>query len=134
MENRSRIVVYGNTQFLEALGSCLKSLPKLRAEYILEGETDAPRRIREISPDAIVLDTARANFEFAIPFLMANPGRMLIGVERATGKVVVLSSRQHTALMGNDLAFLIQKQIFFDPPFAKPASLPAWGNAVASAR
>ena len=83
-----KILLYGNSIFIESLTSKLKLIEGCEVKRAKGGELDYIG-----GPDFIVIDLGDAAASQSLPMLSALPGVMLIGVDSIANTLTVLTGR-----------------------------------------
>lgn len=108
MKGTRKVSIYGSQLVMSIIGACLQEKPEFDVQRIdgllpnIIDETDAA------SPDVILFDLTAAQNYFAISLMRTHPTVMLIGVDLASKKMLVLSGRQSRLMTGEDLVQAIQ--------------------------
>ena len=97
------VMLYGTNLVISSIGATLKSTPELHVKQI---EGSFPSNLNNLGgdpPDVILFDLAGAQPEYTIPLLRSHPRIMLIGVDLANNRMLVLSGEQSRLLTTEDL-------------------------------
>jgi hypothetical protein len=111
LENRKRVVVYGNSLNMAGIAVSLKVDASLSVVCIDPHALTARQHLNEINPAAIAYDLADPPSELDLTLLRAWPDLLLIGVNPSSDEVLVLSGQFTRILSGRDLAGLISEHI-----------------------
>ncbi len=109
MKGRRKIGIYGSQLVMSAIGASLREKPEFEVQKIegfvpgLTGKPDAA------PPDVILFDLAAAPPHFAIPLIHTHPTILVIGVDMANNKMLVLSSKESGLITPEDLVEAIQE-------------------------
>lgn len=97
------VVLYGGNLVMSTIGASLKEKPEFQVEEIKELLPDLLEKLEAAPPDAILFDLAQGEPHFAISLLRNHPRIMLIGIDLASNKMLVLSGKQSRLLTAEDL-------------------------------
>lgn len=113
MQEQHLVVLYGNSLLMAGVEASLRGRPDLDVVRIDTALPDAGERLNALRPDVVIFDLTAPHYsEFAIPFLRDHPGLSLIGLDPNSKTVTVLSNQRYTARTVNELAQVIQMQIY----------------------
>lgn len=104
------VALYGNSLVLSSVGASLNGCAGLQVVAIDPAQSGAVERMLTLRPDVIVFDTDVANPDSAIVLWKAQPSVLLIGVDLATDRVLVLSGQSSQLLTRGDLLDVIESQ------------------------
>lgn len=104
------IILYGNSLAVSSLGACLREREGLRVLPIATGLLSEARLHDAEQPDVVIFDLTATQPSFGVELLRAKPGLMLVGVDLASGKALVLSSHTSRALTTDDLVQVIESR------------------------
>ena len=108
MENRRRVVLFGNSIIVATVGTSLQRSHRYEVTTLSPAESD---RLGEIQPDIILFDLEAARPEAAFSLLETQPGLMLIGVSPDSNVVKMWTGRQLRELSTKELMQAIDQQI-----------------------
>jgi len=97
------VMLYGTNLVISSIVATLKSTPELHVKQI---EGSFPSNLNNLGgdpPDVILFDLVRGQPHFAISLLRNHPGIILIGIDLASNKMLVLSGKQSRLLTAEDL-------------------------------
>jgi hypothetical protein len=106
-----KVGIYGSQLVMSIIGACLQEKPEFDVQRIdgllpnIIDETDAA------PPDVILFDLTAAQNHFAISLIRTHPTVMLIGVDLASKKMLVLSGEEFDLLTVEDLVRVIGKEL-----------------------
>jgi hypothetical protein len=103
-----RLVLYGNSVFLAGIKAELERDAALELITVEAGRPDVMDLIRAYNPRAALFDLAMAQPDFAVTLLRERPGLLLMGVDPASDKVLILSCHQAHCLTIEDLIQMIK--------------------------
>ena len=103
-----RVVLYGGNLVMSTIGASLQEKPEFQVQQIEGSLPDILDKLEVAPPDVILFDLAAGQPHFAIPLLRKHPKIMLIGVDLAINKMLVLSGEQSRFLMVDDLVQVIE--------------------------
>lgn len=93
MPETRTVVLYGNSVGLRSIGAFLKGRGELRIVQMDANQPDDAERVRTLAPHALLFDLAAAQPDMMASFFEMYPRLVLIGVNLATGTLLVLSGR-----------------------------------------
>jgi hypothetical protein len=109
-----RIVLYGNSLVVSAIGASMRECPDVELVQMQASGAD-PTRLAEsvqqlcaLNPIAVLFDRATARPDFAMALLNQRPQVLFIGVDLASGEMLVLSSHEARVSTARDLIQLIE--------------------------
>jgi len=108
MQERKRVVLYGDSVVLAGVGQSLQRYPALQVLSLDAPSLDAPRELAALQPAAVILDLSVVSTSSAISLLDDCPELLLIGLEPEGERLVVLSRVWPRALATEDLVRLIE--------------------------
>lgn len=109
MKGTRKVGIYGSQLAMSIIGASLQEKPEFDVQRIdgllpnIIDETDAA------PPDVILFDLTAAQNHFAISLIRNHPTVMLIGVDLAGKKMLVLSGEEFDLLTVEDLVQAIQE-------------------------
>ncbi len=103
------MVLCGNHLVMSTIGACLRERPEFQLEQINALSPEIVAKLESAPPDAILFDLAAAQPEFAMPLLRSKSDMILIGVDVARNKMLVLSGEQSRLLTADDLVQVIKR-------------------------
>ncbi len=104
------IILYGNSLAVSSLGASLRDREGLRVLPVPTGDLSETQWRNEQQPDVVVFDLASPQPGFAVELLRSRPGLLLVGVDLANGKALVLSSQTSRVLTTDDLVQVIESR------------------------
>ncbi len=107
MENRTRVVVYGNTLSMAGIAASLKAESTLKVICVDPHEPTTRQTLLELDPKTIIFDRTQPHPELELALLREQPGLLLIGVDPSSDDALVLSGQFTRILSGKDLAKLV---------------------------
>jgi hypothetical protein len=108
MENRRRVVLFGNSIIVATVGTSLQCSHRYEVTTLSPAESD---RLGEIHPDIILFDLEAARPEAVFSLLETQPGLMLIGVSPDSNVVKMWTGRQLRELSTKELMQAIDQQV-----------------------
>ncbi len=103
-----RVALYGHNVVMSAIGASLKRKPEFQVLEIGGSLSELIEALDALPPDAILFDLAGAEPSFAVPLLRKHPTMLLIGVDLASHKMLVLSGEHSRLLTEDDLIQVIE--------------------------
>jgi hypothetical protein len=107
MATTRRVVLYGKSLVVSTIGASLQACADLELVHIDAPLASLAQRLGTLEPVAVLFDLAAAQSDFAVALLRERPELILIGVDPASDRVLVLSGRQEQPVSAADLARLI---------------------------
>ncbi len=107
MEKVKIIAVYGGDLVMSSFCASLQKRPEFELQDLKGWSSDGIDTFAAVLPDAILFDLAAGQPDFAIPLLQKNPTILLIGVDLASHKMLVLSGEQSCLLTADDLMHVL---------------------------
>ena len=104
---KRRVALYGTNLVMSIIGASLQQKPELQVQEIKGLFSDIMDKLDAAPPDVILFDVASAQPDFAIPLLRKHPTILLIEVDLANNKMLLLSSEQSRLMTTDDLAQII---------------------------
>ena len=108
MKGTRKIGIYGSQLVISAIGASLREKPGFEVQIIEGSDPDIIGKLEADPPDVILFDLAAAQSRFAIPLIQTHPAIMMIGVDLANNKMLVLHGRESRLLTAEDLVRAIQ--------------------------
>jgi len=110
MDEKSRLVLFGNSVFLAGIKAQLEHAPALELITMEALHMDVADQISDHRPQAVMFDLTMGYPDFATALLREQPGLLLIGVDPNSNELLVLSGRPRQALSVSDLVNVIQQK------------------------
>jgi hypothetical protein len=107
MHKTQRIVLYGSTLVVSAIGESLRGVGGFHVSQIDPLLPDAMERLDAARPNVVLFDLAGTRPDFIISVLRKHPGLMLIGLDLESDKMFVMSGEESRLLSTDDLAHMI---------------------------
>jgi hypothetical protein len=115
MKHVRTIVPYGASLSVSAIAAGLTSRPGRRVIRVDSTSPAAAGRLRRLRPDVILFDLAAAQPEETISLMKDLPDLLLIGIDLANHKALVLSGEQPKLFTTDDFVRLIDAQPLGSP-------------------
>ncbi len=109
MVEKKRVAVYGSSLYMAGIAASLRADQGLKVLRILPGGPDDLRLLEEFAPEAIAFDVGEPVPGPVLAVLSKTPGLLLIGVDPAGDKMLLLSGRNGEALCVADLVRVIRE-------------------------
>ncbi len=109
MANPRTVVLYGNSLVVSSVGASLHGRPGLHLVRLEAGSSHAAQRLQTLHPDVIVFDRVTTPLDFAFDLLRECPRLLLISIDLATARMLVLSGHESSVLTTEDLMNVIEK-------------------------
>ena len=103
------VALLGSSLAISSIGASLQGCRGLQVVAVDVPMQDAAQHLGVLQPDVVIFDLTAAQPDFAITLWKARPGLLLIGVDVARGKALVLSGQAARALTTEDLLQVIQR-------------------------
>lgn len=103
-----KVGIYGSQLVMSAIGACLQEKPEFDVQRIKGLLPNIIDQSDAAPPDVILFDLATTQPDFAIPLIHTHPGILLIGVNLANNKMLVLSGKKSCLITAEDLVQAIQ--------------------------
>jgi hypothetical protein len=100
--DKRRVLLYGKSLILGTVGISLQQFPHLEV-IALSPPLPAAQELDALAPDVIIFDVEAAHPESALSLLEACPGLLLIGIDPASDRLLMVSGQQTHALTMQDL-------------------------------
>ncbi len=104
-----KVVLCGSNLVMSTIGASLKEKPEFQVEEIKGVFPDLLEKLESAPPDAILFDLAQGQHDFLISLLRNRPGTLLIGIDLASNKMLVLSGKQSRLLTAADLVQVMKR-------------------------
>jgi hypothetical protein len=108
MERRRRVILHGDSLVLAGVGASLAKYPGLEVVSVDAAAPLSSAQLAELNPDALLLDLGAVSLETALALARGRPELLLIGLDPAGERLLVLSGQQARALTTDDLVGLIE--------------------------
>ena len=102
------VAIYGNSLVLSSIRASLEHRAELRVFSFDAATPGAAERLSAMHPDAIVFDLASTQSDSAVALWKAQPNVLLIGVDLAADRALVLSGQSSHVLTPDDLVQVIE--------------------------
>jgi hypothetical protein len=109
MEQRQRVILYGDSLILETVGASLQKRPQLEV-IALSNPCPSAEQLAAMKPDVILFDMGTPRPEAAFSLLATCPGLLLVGVDPDRNRAVAWSGQQLCELSTSDLVEVIRCQ------------------------
>ncbi|MHC1729070.1 MAG: hypothetical protein AB9866_24250 [Syntrophobacteraceae bacterium] len=103
-----KVGIYGSQLLMSAIGANLQENPEFEVQKIEGSIPDITSKPSTISPDVILFDLTATQPGFVIPLMHAHPATLLIGVDLANNKMLLLCGKESRLLTMEDLLQVIQ--------------------------
>jgi DNA-binding NarL/FixJ family response regulator len=108
MKGARKVGIYGSQLVISAIGASLREKPGFEVQEIEGSDPDIIGKLGAAPPDVILFDLAAAQPHFAISLIHTHPTIMMIGVDLANNKMLVLCGKESRLLTAEDLVQAIQ--------------------------
>ena len=110
LENRTRVVVYGNTLSMAGIAASLKVETTLDVFCVDPKHPSARKCLNELDPQTIIFDRTEPHPELDLALLREQPGLLLVGVDPSSDDVLVLTGQRNRVVSVSELAHLVSDQ------------------------
>lgn len=108
MERRRKVMLYGSSLVLASVGASLANYPGLDVVTVDAPVPLSPAQLVALAPDALLVDLGAVGSEAVFALAKGRPELLLIGLDAAGERLLVLSGPQARALTTEDLVGLIE--------------------------
>jgi hypothetical protein len=106
MVRERTVLLWGNSVVVSSIGAPLRGRPGLRLLRMAAEPREAASRL-PTPPDVIIFDLVATPLDAVLPLVQGQPAPLLIGVDLASDRTVVVSGGQHSVHSQSDLLRLI---------------------------
>jgi hypothetical protein len=100
------VLLYGNSLVVSSIGATLQNRPGLRLLRMAAEPREAARRL-PAPPDVIIFDLVATPLEAVLPLAQGQPAPLLIGLDMAADRTLVVSAGRRSVHSQSDLLRLI---------------------------
>ena len=111
MESRLAVLFIGDSVLLESVALCLMERPMLDVTWINPQSTDIKQSVMNIKPDLILFELDAPCTQSIISLLRDQPGTLLLGIDLACSRVIVINSHQCDTHTMRDLNRVFQSEV-----------------------
>ena len=108
MEERRRVVLYGDSLVLAGMGASLKAYPGIELICLAAQPPAEVQQLWALRPAVVILDLGAVPPDLPVSLLREQPELLLIGVDAAGDKLLVLSGQQAHSLTTEALVQVIE--------------------------
>ncbi len=101
------VALYGNSLVLASIGARIERRTGLQPVTIDAAQSGAIEKLRALQPDVVVLDLGTAPSEHVMRLWKARPALVVIGVDLAADRMLVLSGQPARALTAEGLVEIL---------------------------
>ena len=109
MKESRRIVLYGNSVILGAIGASLRRCSQFEVTT-MASPLQKMQGLNAVNPDILLFDLETTHTEAVFSKLKTNPGLLLVGISPDINLVKIWSGRQVRELSTQDLLELIKRE------------------------
>ncbi len=102
-ESRKKVVLFGQSLTLTSIGASLQMHEQLEVLPLDESRPSSSEELLALEPTAVIFDLGTVSPDSALSLLDAQPDLLLIGLDAAGDKLLVLTGQQAHALTTTDL-------------------------------
>ena len=110
MIDRPSVVVLGDSLLTDGVAVSLADCPQLSLLRIDSNVFDIWQQVNTLNPDVIVFDLETPHSPLILSLLKEKPGILLLGLDLACNRVIVLNSRQSFTQTMHDLCQIIETE------------------------
>ncbi len=110
LENRTRVVVYGNTLSMAGIAASLKVETTLDVFCVDPKHPSARKCLNELDSKTIIFDRTEPHPELDLALLREQPGLLLVGVDPSSDDLLVLTGQRNRIVTASELAHLVSAQ------------------------
>ena len=110
MEERPKVVLVGDSLFVEAVAASLDSWRTLAVIRLECDAGDIEERLRSLGPDVIIFELDSPPSPSILSLLIERSQILLIGLDLDSSRVIVLDSHPQVARTMNELYLVVQAQ------------------------
>lgn len=103
------VTLYGNSLVVSTIGASLHGCREFQVQHVDPAMPDVKQRLSDLQPDILIFDLAVMRPEAAIRLWKIQPHLLLIGIDLAADRMIVLSDRSACALTTGDLLQVIER-------------------------
>ena len=107
MNNRTRVVVYGNTLSMAGIAASLKAEASLEILCVDPRDPTTRQTLNELDLQAIIYDRSDPHTVLDLSLMREQPGLLLVGVDPSSNEVLVLTSKRNKVMTASELAHLM---------------------------
>jgi hypothetical protein len=109
LENRKRVIVYGNSLNMAGIAASLKVDACLEVVCVDPHALTTRQSLNELDPTTIIFDLIDPPSDLNFNLLLTQPGLQLIGADVSSDEVLVFSGQRIGVNSGRELAGLVSK-------------------------
>ena len=109
METR-RLVVLLDSVLMDHVGVCLAGNQSLEITYLDAHAFDVRQRLHTLTPDLVLFELDTLRLPGILSLLWEQPGILLIGLDLACSRAIVLNSHQHLTPTLDELCRVVQAE------------------------
>jgi len=118
------VALYGNSVVMSSIGASLRNRPGVCLLLVDSSQPDAAQQLEAPDIDAVIFDLAVTLPDWAVALFKLRPHMLLIGIDLAANKALVLSGQPTRVWTTDDLMQLIEGRTS-GGPLSRPDS--GWG-------
>ena len=103
MTHKTRVIVCGNSLYMASLAANLQANPDVEVSRIAANTAALTRGLDELAPAVVALDLGEMPGDLAFSLLRDRPELILVGVDPASDRMLVLSGRQERPVSAAEL-------------------------------
>jgi hypothetical protein len=107
-DSRQNVLLYGDSLVLAGMQASLKTYPSLKVMCLNAQPGADAQALCALDPAVIIFDLAAVTPDFPFALLREQPHLLLIGIDPAGDKLLVLSGQQAHSFTTNDLLQVIE--------------------------
>ena len=110
MEKRPIVAILGDSLLMEGVAVSLANVQQWSLVRVKSSVFDIWQHVESLCPDVIVFELQVPHSPFILSLLKEQPGILLLGLDMAYHRVIVLNSSQHTTRTMHDLYQLVASE------------------------
>jgi len=135
MEEQQKVALYGNSLVLAGMGASLKALPDVEVVELGVASENAIHALCSLNAQVVIFDLAILSPDILLTLLEEKPKSMLIGLDAAGERMLLLYGQRSHSLTTTRLVHVIetlsQKNILPAPPPEPPVIPPSCSEKTA---
>ena len=110
METRPLVVLLGDSVLMDSVAISLAGNQLLEITCLDAQAIDARQRLHTLKPDLVIFELDTSRLPGILSLLWEQPGTLLIGLDLACSRAIVLNSHQHLTPTLNELCRVVQAE------------------------
>jgi hypothetical protein len=110
METRPLVVLLGDSLLMDGIAISLAGNQLLEMTRLDAHVSDVRQRLHTLKPDLVIFELDTPRLPCILSLLQEQPGILLIGLDLACSRAIVLNSHQHLTPTLNELCRVVQAE------------------------